>query len=123
MKGKRSIGTTVGMKRWYSRMKKCGDCRKVYLVTTEAHNRGLCAKCYKPVQIETGEWYFAGCFIQEVVMPQIFAKYEVFKDDEAQTHVGHYKTFREAQRAARENEVKNPANGLSAYVNLKTLKL
>jgi len=116
MKGARSIGTTRGMKRWYSRMPKCRECKKTYLVATEAHSRGLCSACFnKAFQIEVGEWYCAGCFIQHSEHRELYGRYEVFQDDEGQTHVGRYATFAEAKKAARENKVDNPLNGLKAY--------
>jgi len=44
-------------------------------------------KVEKPRQIECGEWLYKGCFIQEFDHPQLVGKYEVFKNDEPQSHV------------------------------------
>ena len=52
----------------------------------------------KPRQIEVGEWLYKGCFIQESTHPQLIGKYEVFKNDEPQTHVGRCHTFTEAKK-------------------------
>ena len=40
----------------------------------------------KPVQIEIGEWWYKGCFIQEQ-NHQMLSKYVVFKDTELQERV------------------------------------
>lgn len=69
----------------------------------------------KPVAIEVGEWYFKGCFIQESKHPQLVGKYEVFKDDENQTHVDRCHTFTEAKKLCVENEVTEPHLGLESF--------
>jgi hypothetical protein len=51
----------------------------------------------KPKQIEVAEWLYKGCFIQESVHPKLVGKYEVFKNNEEQTHVGRCYTFTEAK--------------------------
>jgi hypothetical protein len=58
----------------------------------------------KPKQIEVGEWLYKGCFIQESTHPQLIGKYEVFKNDKPQSHVGRCYTFTEAKRLCVENE-------------------
>lgn len=58
----------------------------------------------KPRQIEVGEWLYKGCFIQESIHPKLIGKYEVFKNDEPQTHVGRCYTFNEAKKLCEENE-------------------
>ena len=58
----------------------------------------------KPRQIEVGEWLYKGCFIQESTHPQLVGKYEVFKNDELQTHVDRCNTFAEAKKLCKENE-------------------
>ena len=58
----------------------------------------------KPRQIEVGEWLYKGCFIQESIHPKLIGKYEVFKNDESQTHVGRCYTFTEAKKLCEENE-------------------
>jgi hypothetical protein len=52
----------------------------------------------KPVQVEDGEWKYKGCFIQKSIHPKLIGKFEVFKDDEGQTHIGRYHTFSEAKK-------------------------
>lgn len=59
----------------------------------------------KPRQIEVGEWLYKGCFIQESVHPQLVGKYEVFKNDEPQTHVGRCYTFTEAKNFVKKMNV------------------
>jgi len=58
----------------------------------------------KPIQIEVGEWLYKGCFIQEFKHPKLVGKYEIFKNDEAQTHVDRCYTFTEAKKLCEENE-------------------
>ncbi len=112
MRDDKSRGTTFGMLKWYSRMPKCRICRKKYLVETYARERGYCAGCFRrAVLIETGEWHCAGNFIQENEHPELMGRYEVFRDDECQTHIGRYCTFNEAKRESRNNSTKHPING------------
>lgn len=65
-----------------------------------------------PFQIEGDEWYFKGCFIQKNSHPNLFGKYEVFADDEQQTHIGRFTSFANAKKACKANEVKNPFIGI-----------
>lgn len=58
----------------------------------------------KPKHLGGGEWLYKGCFIQESEHPQLIGKYEVFKNDEPQSHVGRCYTFTEAKRLCEENE-------------------
>jgi hypothetical protein len=58
----------------------------------------------KPRQIEVGEWLYKGCFIQEFKHHLLIGKYEVFKNNAEQTHVGRCYTFIEAKNLCRENE-------------------
>ncbi len=69
----------------------------------------------KPVQIEAGEWYYKGCFIQEQNHPSLL-KYRVFKDDENQTEVDTCGTMKDAKALCEQNEVIIPKNGLSAFL-------
>ena len=55
-------------------------------------------------QIEVGEWLYKGCFIQELRHPKLFGKYEVFKNDTQQSHVGRCYTFLEAKKLCIENK-------------------
>lgn len=58
----------------------------------------------KPRQIEVGEWLYRGCFIQESVHPELIGKYEVFKNNESQDHVGRCHKFSEAKKLCEDNE-------------------
>jgi len=58
----------------------------------------------KPRQIEVGEWLYKGCFIQVSEHPKLTGKYEVFKNDKPQSHVGRCYTFTEAKILCKENE-------------------
>lgn len=58
----------------------------------------------KPKQIDSEEWLFKGCFIQKSTHPKLVGKYEVFKNNEEQTHVGRCYTFTEAKKLCIENE-------------------
>jgi hypothetical protein len=69
-----------------------------------------------PFQIEIGEWYFKGCFIQKHGFVQLPGKYNVFKDDQSQTHVGFYSNFKEAKKACNDNEVKKPYLGILKFI-------
>lgn len=66
----------------------------------------------KPTQIEDGEWYYKGCFIQSSVMPHVHKGYFVFKDTEYQETIGSPHTFAEAKSLCEKNEVKQPYFGL-----------
>lgn len=105
------------MRAWYSRLPKCRICRKKYLIETYARDRGYCAGCFKKcIPVEVGTWHCAGNFIQEAEHPELFGKYEVFRDDEHQSHIGRYETFNEAKKAARENATERPLNGAAKYL-------
>ncbi len=58
----------------------------------------------KPVRIDIDEWLYKGCFIQKFEHPKLVGKYEVFKNNESQTHVDRCYTFTEAKRLCIENE-------------------
>lgn len=76
-----------------------------------------CPKCHKKaIPIEDGEWHCAGNFIQEAEHPGLSGKFEVFRDDEHQSHIGRYETFNEAKKAARENATERPLNGAAKYL-------
>lgn len=68
----------------------------------------------KPVQIEIGEWWFKGCFIQEQPCPQL-AKYIVFQDTESQKHIDTATTFKEAKKLCIDNEVKDYKYGVESF--------
>jgi hypothetical protein len=68
----------------------------------------------RPVQIEVGEWYFKGCFIQEQNHPKL-EKYSVFQDTEEQLTVGTCHTMAEAKAICYKNEVKEPLRGLKIF--------
>lgn len=55
-------------------------------------------------QLEIGEWLYKGCFIQESKHPQLIGNYEVFKNNEIQTHIGRCYTITEAKKLCEENE-------------------
>ena len=57
-----------------------------------------------PIQIDPEEWLYKGCFIQRSKHPQLTGNYEVFKNDELQTHVDRCYTFTEAKKLCEENE-------------------
>jgi hypothetical protein len=92
----------------------------VWADANESDINDICQHCKRkalnneqPVQIESGEWYFMGCYIQESEHPALFGRFEVFKDDEKQTHVGRYMKFSEAKKAAKVNAQKN---GLKSFL-------
>ena len=58
----------------------------------------------KPIQIEGGEWWFKGCFIQEQNHPML-SKYVIFKDTELQEIVGTASYMSEAKKLCLDNEV------------------
>ncbi len=51
----------------------------------------------QPIQIETDEWLYFGCFIQKNTHPQLIGSYEVFKNNKNQDHVGRCHSFAEAK--------------------------
>lgn len=66
----------------------------------------------KPIQIETSEWWFMGCFIQKQNdIRHDLIPYHVFKDDEIQETVGVCHTFSEAKRLCILYQVDNPVSG------------
>lgn len=73
-------------------------------------------KMSRPIQIEVGEWWFMGCFIQLFTHPKLYGKYEVFKDTEAQEHIDRFRTFAEAKRACANNEVTNFKHGYKSFI-------
>jgi len=68
----------------------------------------------KPFQIEIGEWWFKGCFIQAQNHPQL-DKYVVFKDTENQEHVGTSNKFTDAVKLCKENEVTKYKLGIESF--------
>jgi hypothetical protein len=68
----------------------------------------------KPFQIEVGEWWFKGCFIQEQNHPQL-GKYVIFKDTEDQEHIGIANKFTDAVKLCKENEVTEYKLGIEAF--------
>jgi hypothetical protein len=68
----------------------------------------------KPFQIEVGEWWFKGCFIQEQNQPKLH-KYVIFADTEEQEHLGTSNTFSGAIKICKENEVKDYKLGIKAF--------
>lgn len=74
----------------------------------------------KPIQIEVGEWYYKGCFIQDQSSsPHDLPKYHVFQDTDEQMTVGTCWTFTEAKRLCVINEVKNPVSGWKEELNIQ----
>lgn len=55
-------------------------------------------------QVEAGEWLYKGCFIQESKHPQLVGNYEVFQNNEFQTHIGRCYTLTEAKILCKNNE-------------------
>jgi len=70
-----------------------------------------------PVQIEAGEWWYKGCFIQEQEHPQLL-KYCVFKDNKSHTLVDDCGTFTEAAILCEENEVKKFDQGWESFLGV-----
>ena len=100
------------MIRYYSRIPMCKVCKKTRLNQNPSWERKFCQKCWKRcIQIEDGEWYYYGCFIQLSDHPSLYGKYEAWKDDDARTHIGRYDTMKEAKEACRENAVQVPKQG------------
>ena len=50
------------------------------------------------------EWLYFGCFIQKSQHPELYGNYEVFKNNEEQTHVDRCKTFKEAKALCIKNK-------------------
>lgn len=58
-----------------------------------------------PVLIETDEWLYKGCFIQkQAVHPKLGGRFEIFKNNTSQTHVGRTYTYVEAKKLCENNE-------------------
>ena len=70
-----------------------------------------------PTQIEVGEWWYKGCFIQEQEHPELL-KYCVFKDTKKQEHVDVCSTFKEAIKLCEENEVIKFKQGWESFLGI-----
>lgn len=70
-----------------------------------------------PIQIEVGEWWFKGCFIQQQSHPEL-KPFRVFQDTEEQKTVGTCYTFQEAKRICKENEVEKYKNGYKIFISV-----
>jgi hypothetical protein len=68
----------------------------------------------KPFQIEVGEWWFKGCFIQEQNHPQL-DKYIVFQDTVLGMIVGTASKFTDAVQLCKDNEVTDYVQGIEAF--------
>lgn len=68
----------------------------------------------KPIQIEVGEWWFKGCFIQEQNHPQL-SKYTIFQDNVLGMTVGSASTMKQAIQICKDNEVKDYVQGIEAF--------
>lgn len=68
----------------------------------------------KPFQLEVGEWWFKGCFIQEQNHPQL-AKYTIFQDTVLGMTVGSASKFTDAIKICKENEVTDYVQGIEAF--------
>ena len=60
----------------------------------------------KPKQLDPDEWLYYGCFIQKNEHPDLIGKFEVFKNNKQQTHIGRCNTFNQALKLCEENEYK-----------------
>jgi len=69
----------------------------------------------KPIQIEEGEWWFKGCFIQKQDHPML-SKYVVFKDTEEQEVIDTASTMSEAKKLCIDNEVVDYKHGYKAFI-------
>ena len=61
----------------------------------------------KPVQIETGEWWFNGRIIQELNHP-LLSKFISFSDDDESFMTDTHSTFKEAVKHCLDNPCLNP---------------
>ena len=68
-----------------------------------------------PIQIEEGEWWLKGCFIQKQIHP-LLKPYHVFRDTENQETIGTCFTFTEAKKLCNLNEVKDFKQGYKAFL-------
>lgn len=71
----------------------------------------------KPIQIEDGEWWFKGCFIQTQNHPSL-SKYAVFADTELQEHIGVASNMKDAITLCKENEVVDYKFGYQSFINV-----
>jgi hypothetical protein len=71
----------------------------------------------KAIQIEDGEWWHKGCFIQEQNHPKLL-RYHVFQDTDVQTTVGTTNSFKNAEKIAEIFEVKNYKFGAESFITL-----
>ena len=69
----------------------------------------------KPIQIEDGEWWYKGCFIQKQTYPGL-KPYHVFKDTENQETIDSCFTMTEAKKLCKLNEVKNYKYGAKSFL-------
>ena len=69
----------------------------------------------KPIEIEDGEWWFRGNFIQKQDHP-LLNKYVVFSDTEQQQTVGTTNNFATAKNICIENEVIEFKFGYKAFL-------
>jgi hypothetical protein len=70
----------------------------------------------KPIQIDSQEWYFFGCFIQKHDDCRLPGRYTVFQDDELQTHIDNCHTMAKAKSLCELNEVRNPHMGIKSFI-------
>lgn len=56
----------------------------------------------KPEQIEIGTWRYEGCIILQREHPKLMGKYEVFRDNETEDHIGAAYTFKEAKEICKQ---------------------
>jgi len=57
----------------------------------------------KPKKIEIDEWLYKGCFISKFIHPNLYGKYEVFKNNQQQTFIGRTIKFTEAKKLCEQN--------------------
>lgn len=72
-----------------------------------------------PKEISPGEWWYMGCFIQEVEeiirLVHRMPRFTVFQDTDQQHTVGNCHTFTEAKKIASENKVDNYQHGPNGW--------
>jgi hypothetical protein len=71
--------------------------------------------CNKPINIDTDEWWFKGCFIQKQKHLKL-THYHVFRDTEQQESIGTCFTFLEAKKLCKLNEVKDFKQGYKSFI-------
>lgn len=69
----------------------------------------------RPTQIEEGEWYYKGCFIQKQSYPSLL-KYHVFKDNESQDTISTCSTMSYAILLCNDNEVLNSVHTINDFI-------